>query len=263
MAMVIFAAVVIVGSILFQRGRIIQEARQKGKSIEQLVNRAKDLEDKNNFLDAKAVYVKLMNEYPASKQIVDWQKKVEDLNCRLLFSPGPSPYSIVYTVKQGDSLIKIANRFHTTVSLIKKINNIKGDIIIPGQKLKVVNVPFNLLIDKSQNTLMLKVKDEIIKTYVVATGKDNCTPTGTFRIINKLINPTWFKTGAVIPPDSPENILGSRWMGFDISGYGIHGTTDPRSLGKQVTQGCVRMSNKDVEELFIIVPEGTEVTIID
>jgi lipoprotein-anchoring transpeptidase ErfK/SrfK len=52
-------------------------------------------------------------------------------------------------------------------------------------------------------------------------------------------------------------------MGFDLPAYGIHGTTEPQSLGKQVTQGCVRMSNADVEQLFIIVPIGTEVTIVD
>jgi lipoprotein-anchoring transpeptidase ErfK/SrfK len=77
------------------------------------------------------------------------------------------------------------------------------------------------------------------------------------------VNPTWYKQGAVIPAGSPENILGTRWMGFDLPAYGIHGTTEPQSLGKQVTQGCVRMSNADVEQLFIIVPIGTEVTIVD
>ena len=52
-------------------------------------------------------------------------------------------------------------------------------------------------------------------------------------------------------------------MGFDLKGYGIHGTVDPGSLGQQVTQGCVRMSNSDVEELFSIVPTKTEVTIVN
>ena len=67
----------------------------------------------------------------------------------------------------------------------------------------------------------------------------------------------------VIPADSPDNILGSRWMGFDLPGYGIHGTTEPESIGKSCTQGCVRMLNSEVEELYDIVPVGTEVTILD
>ena len=79
----------------------------------------------------------------------------------------------------------------------------------------------------------------------------------------KIINPTWYKAGAVVPPGSSKNILGTRWLGLSLQGYGIHGTTDPDSIGKQATAGCVRMLNNDVEELYIIVPAGTEVTVVD
>jgi lipoprotein-anchoring transpeptidase ErfK/SrfK len=111
--------------------------------------------------------------------------------------------------------------------------------------------------------LFLKNGDEILKTYVVSTGKNNSTPAGNFKIVNKQPNPTWFKAGAIVPADSPENILGTRWLGLDIKGYGIHGTTQPQELGKQVTLGCVRLRNEEVEELYDIVPLGTEVTIVD
>ena len=52
-------------------------------------------------------------------------------------------------------------------------------------------------------------------------------------------------------------------MGIDKKGYGIHGTIDPNAIGQQITAGCVRMTNADVEELFSIVPTGTDVTIVD
>ncbi|MFA7271176.1 MAG: L,D-transpeptidase, partial [Candidatus Omnitrophota bacterium] len=110
---------------------------------------------------------------------------------------------------------------------------------------------------------LLKSDEEIMKTYIVSTGKNNSTPVGNFKITSKLINPTWFKAGAVIPAGSPKNILGTRWLGLDRPSYGIHGTTEPQSLGRQATQGCVRMTNQDVEELYIIVPIGTEVIIVD
>jgi lipoprotein-anchoring transpeptidase ErfK/SrfK len=160
-------------------------------------------------------------------------------------------------------LNKIAREHKTTTELIMKSNNINDALIIPGRKIKIWSVPFNILVDKSQNILLLKNNEEIIKTYSVATGENNCTPVGTFKIVNKLSNPTWFKAGAVVPPQSAENVLGTRWMGFDLAGYGIHGTTEPKELGKQVTQGCVRLSNADVEELYSIIPVGTEVTIIE
>ena len=66
-----------------------------------------------------------------------------------------------------------------------------------------------------------------------------------------------------MPPDSPENILGTRWLGFDKKGYGIHGSVDPSAIGQYVTAGCVRMTNADVEELYAILPVGAEVTIVD
>ena len=76
-----------------------------------------------------------------------------------------------------------------------KSNNISDARIIPGRKIKVWNVPFNILVDKSQNILLLKDNEEVIKSYIVSTGKNNCTPVGTFKIVNKLPNPTWFKAG--------------------------------------------------------------------
>ena len=86
---------------------------------------------------------------------------------------------------------------------------------------------------------------------------------GTFRIVNKIMDPVWYTEKAVVPAESPENVLGSRWMGFNLAGYGIHGTVSPEKIGQQATKGCVRMLNAEVEELYTIIPAGTEVTITD
>ncbi|MCF7916201.1 MAG: L,D-transpeptidase family protein [Candidatus Omnitrophica bacterium] len=191
------------------------------------------------------------------------QNKLEDINMKLLFSPRKDNCSKIYKVKRGDSLSRIAKKFDTTVGLIKKANGLTSNKIIPEQELKVNTCKFSLVVDKSQNILFLKRNGNIIKTYIVATGKQGRTPEGKFIIINKLVKPTWYKTGAVVLPDNPENILGSRWMGFDKAGYGIHGTTEPESLGNQVTLGCIRMRNEEVEELYTIIPTGTEVVIVE
>ncbi len=224
--------------------------------------------DKNlkegKILQARQLYQQIMEETDDLQTLEFLKKKIEDLNMKILMAPDIiDECSIVYEVKPKDTLIKIARQFGTTVALIKKINGLKSDIIKPGEKLKVSKCTFSIVIDKSQNRLFLKRNGEIFKTYVVSTGKNNSTPAGKFKIINKLKNPTWFKAGAVVPPGSPDNILGTRWMGLSVKGYGIHGNRDENEIGKQVTQGCIRMKNKDVEELFDIVPVGTEVVIID
>ena len=129
--------------------------------------------------------------------------------------------------------------------------------------LKINTAKFSVLVDKSQNILTLKSNEKVAKVYSASTGANNCTPTGTFTITSKLTNPVWYTAGAVVPAGSPDNILGSRWLGLSKQGYGIHGTTQPESIGKQVTQGCVRLPNEDVEELYIILPIGSEGTIVD
>jgi lipoprotein-anchoring transpeptidase ErfK/SrfK len=117
-------------------------------------------------------------------------------------------------------------------------------------------------VNKAKNVLVLWDRQNLLKTYVVSTGRKGSTPEGTFKIVEKIPNPTWYKPGGpVYPPNDPQNGLGSRWMGFDRKGYGIHGTIEPWLLGKSVSHGCVRMKNEDVEELFEIVPRGTPVRI--
>jgi len=238
---------------------------QKGSvtSESSLVVEARTLETKNKLQEAKNIYQRLINEFSNAEDVMNWQKKIEEINMRLLFSPVATSGSLFYEIKPGDTLVKIAKEFKTTADLIMRSNHMENDKLIVGRKIKVWTVPFTILVDKSQNTLLLKTNEEVLKTYIVSTGLNNSTPVGNFRITNKLLNPTWFKAGIVVPAGSPENILGTRWLGFDLPGYGIHGTTDPGSLGKQVTQGCVRMLNAEVEELYTIVPVGTEVTIVD
>ena len=262
---IIIAAIAIVSISIILIGRKFGGAAgfANRASVNGLLNQARALEAKGSLLDAKLLYEKLVNDYPESSDIMNWQKKAESINIKLLFSPVVTPKSMSYQIKPGDTLNKIAREYKTTAELIMKSNNISDSLIVPGRKIKVWTSPFSILVDKSQNILLLKSDEEIFKTYIVSTGKNNCTPVGTFKIMNKLPNPTWFKAGAVVPPDSQENVLGTRWMGFDLAGYGIHGTTQPQELGKQVTQGCVRLSNSDVEELYSIIPVGTETTIIE
>jgi lipoprotein-anchoring transpeptidase ErfK/SrfK len=270
----VIAGIIFVILVVFASFAIIRRPRSvsgqaKGKSLfsfssaSALFKEAREMEKKKNFYEAKSLYQRLVAEHSNSPKVMNWQKKLEALNIELLFSPTPTPKSAIYEIKPGDTLTKIAKKFKTTIELIQKANGIEGDMIMPGEKIKVWTASFTISIDKSQNILILKSDEEIIKTYVVATGTNNSTPVGKFKIVNKLVNPTWFKAGAVVAPDSPENILGSRWMGINMVGYGIRGTTDPKSVGKQVTQGCVRMVNSEVEELYAIVPVGTEVIIVD
>ena len=220
-------------------------------------------EKRQELLKARDFYQKAIENFPTSTDILKLQEALDNLNIKILFSPNVTPDSFVYEVQKGDTLARIAKKYNTTMELIRKANNLPGTSVNLGEKLKIQKSKFSILVNKEHNMLMLKSDGNIIKVYRVATGKNNSTPAGTFKIVNRIVNPPWYKNNKVIPAGSPENILGSRWMGISKKGYGIHGTTSPQAIGTQITAGCVRMKNQDVEELFAIVPEGTEVTITD
>ena len=107
------------------------------------------------------------------------------------------------------------------------------------------------------------VEDGRVKAvYTVAVGKDATpSPTGSFTIVERVENPTYYHDGKVIPP-GPDNPVGDRWMGLSRAGYGIHGTNAPRSIGKAASHGCIRMSRHDLESLFAQVRTGDTVEIV-
>ncbi len=215
------------------------------------------------YPEAKLLYQQVLEQSPASEMAPAAQQRLGEVNLRLILSPAMTPDALIYRVQPGDTLTQIAKKFGTTVELLQAANGLTGDRIRPEQRLKVVKASFSLIVDKSQNSLALKNGEEMLKVYRCSTGAGGNTPIGRFKIINRLVDPPWYTPEGVIPHDDPRNVLGSRWMGFDQPGYGIHGTIDPSSIGQAVTQGCVRLVNSDVEELFILLPEGTPVTIVD
>ena len=182
---------------------------------------------------------------------------------RTLMSLAVDAHSALYQVKSGDNLTTISKKHGLTAALLKRINHLDSHALKPGMKLKVPAYKFSAVVDKSQNTLILKGDEDVLKTYVVATGKENGTPVGVFKVTNRLVNPTWYKAGAVVPSGNADNELGTRWLGLTAKGYGIHGTIHPETLGHQVTAGCVRMKNEEVEELYDFLTPGSEVTIVD
>jgi lipoprotein-anchoring transpeptidase ErfK/SrfK len=94
---------------------------------------------------------------------------------------------------------------------------------------------------------------KVLRIFRVAVGAPvSPTPSGTFEIVNLVSEPTYFHSGAVIPP-SADNPVGSRWIGLNQKGYGIHGTNEPKSIGNAASHGCIRLRNHDVEQLFEMV----------
>lgn len=147
------------------------------------------------------------------------------------------------------------------------ILNQPGAIIELEEEPKVQSL--RLEIQLSRRRVVLYRGDAVVKSYPIAVGRPGWeTPKGTFMVKQMFKDPTWIhplKKGIVIPGGDPENPLGRYWIGFWSDGknwIGFHGTPNPRSVGTAASHGCIRMYNKDIEELFKQVSLGTVVTVI-
>ncbi len=110
--------------------------------------------------------------------------------------------------------------------------------------------PTVLVVDADVQTITLYIHGEPYKTWPCAVGKsDTPSPLGVFTINHKAVD---WGTG-----------FGTRWLGFycPYGRFGIHGTNKPASIGSHASHGCVRMLNRDVEELYPLVPYGARVII--
>ena len=113
-----------------------------------------------------------------------------------------------------------------------------------------------IVISIPDRKLALIVDGKVVKVYETAVGANHSpSPTGAFTVISRVTNPTWYHAGKVVPPGK-NNPVGTRWIGLSQKGYGIHGTNAPKSIGNNVSHGCIRMRNRDVEQLFELVKVG-------
>jgi nucleoid-associated protein YgaU len=206
------------------------------------------------------------------------RERLATLNERVVFSPEiipGDPYVTSYTIEAGDALVKLPRKLgvHTDWRFIQRINRISSpERIRAGQKLKVMTGPFHAVINKHDYRMDIYLGDEADPVYVrsfdVGLGEFNSTPEGRFRVRenSRLINPEWVnpRTRDRYLPDDPANPIGEYWIGLEpdearlasLEGYGIHGTIERESIGRQASMGCVRMLPEDVELVYELLLEG-------
>jgi lipoprotein-anchoring transpeptidase ErfK/SrfK len=151
-----------------------------------------------------------------------------------------------------------------------RLRHIRVAVKIVEPARTVVNFGAVVVIRRGANELRYYRGAQLLRKFGVATGQTVYpTPTGSFAIVDKQLNPWW------LPPDSewakgkkpippgPGNPLGTRWMGLSAPGVGIHGTPDDASIGYSASHGCIRMHIPDAEWLFHHVKLGTPVVITD
>jgi lipoprotein-anchoring transpeptidase ErfK/SrfK len=118
-----------------------------------------------------------------------------------------------------------------------------------------------VLVSVPDRKLAVIENGEVLRVFAVAVGADvSPSPSGQFLVINRVTNPTYYHAGQVIPAGKG-NPVGTRWVGLNRKGYGIHGTNVPSSVGHAASHGCIRLRNRDMEQLFEMLRTGDTVEI--
>ena len=153
-------------------------------------------------------------------------------------------------------MLKVENQIKrlaafTSVVLMATAEALAQENLAQPSRRIVVSIP--------DRKLALLEAGQVVKIFSTAVGAPQSpSPTGAYAIVQRVTDTTWYTKGKIVPPGK-NNPLGTRWLGLSVKGYGIHGTNRPGSIGHNASHGCIRMRNRDVEQLFSMVAVGDQV----
>ena len=246
-------------------------AEQPSAEAAALVAQAGEKEAAGEAVAARTLYGQALAAQPGAEQRAAIAGKLEELCGRTLLgkelSAGETAAEM-YKVKSGDRLAIVTRRYLIPFELVERVNGLASDNLQVGQKLKMIHGPFSVRVYKGAHRLELVLGDLVVKTFPVAIGSEDKTPTGLYPIIKKVMNPRFDPTASMHGLESKaggaaDNPIGTRWI--DIGNHlGIHGTSDPSSIGQSVSFGCIRLKNEDVELLYdFLVAGASKVEIVE
>ena len=212
-------------------------------------------------------YNGLSEENPRFKEIED---RIQKLSNYLYFTGSEVKNFQYHTIQSGDNIINIAKQYDINKELVELTNGMTSSSIIrEGNKLKIVKGVGSLKVNKKKHSLLLFLDGILIKRYRIGLGKENKTPEGVFKVnaSGKIIRPPWYNKATGVELEYSEggtkgNPLGTHWIPVsDGNGIGVHGTWAPDSIGKDESNGCVRMLNAEVKEVYAFMKDGSTVEI--
>jgi len=210
-----------------------------------------------------------------SESLNAWSEALARAQAGYRWNPAGGWSSVDVKVEGGDSLISVRKRalkdhpeLLVCAGQIERANAIRGETIHPGETLRIPTSRASVLVDLDAHWALYRLGSEVVCAWEVGVGKPGSeTPPGEYVVGEKTKEPPWFRPGhAPVPYGDPENPLGSRWIAWmkpegGATSLGFHGTKDPASIGEDQSQGCVRMRQAAIEELFEILPKGATVTV--
>jgi hypothetical protein len=200
------------------------------------------------------------------------KRKLSELADKWLFSRTVYPqdrFCSNYQVKPGDLLQSISSQNKVPWEILQAVNNIsRPELLRAGQMIKIIHGPFHAKVYRSTFTIDVQLQNTFVRSFRVGLGQEGKeTPTGLWSVKQggKLIKPPWSdpETGKLLHYGDPGYALGSRWIALDglggnakgRTGFGIHGTIEPETIGTKSSKGCIRLHNGDVTKVYNMLTE--------
>ncbi len=248
-----------------------------GQSVDADVMAGRQALERGQLLDARTRLSRAFDGRLSNEQRERIRNELTTISDKLIFSktvaPG-DPLAKLHEITSGESVYVLARRHKVTMDLLQQINELeRPEFIRAGQRLKVIEGPFDAVIRKSQHRMDIFLKGQFVRSYRVGLGAGAGTPLGKWEVTTKLTNPEWTdpRSGQYYAADDPKNPIGEYWIGLDCiagdcigdSGYGIHGTIEPESIGADMSMGCVRLLPEDIREVHqLLVRRHSTVDIV-
>lgn len=211
--------------------------------------------------EAMAAIAAFLNSYPESPMAPAARAALGRINAAQLLSPAPSPEKTMYSVVQGDSLVKIAAKFKTGAELIYRVNNLQTINLKIGQQLAVPKLDTSLVVDRAAKTVTVQNAGTFVREYPVTSLKlPPAASTGSVQ--TKVSDKLAMKGGARVAFGTKDYEGSDRWVLLGVAGVVLRGTPPPAADGSQPPPppGIV-LDPADAAEIFVLTTRGTPVTI--
>lgn len=233
------------------------------------------------IIEARNILNDILSMPMTEQQRVFVKNRLSELADKWLFSKTVYPQDSLcssYRVKRGEILETIGKQFKVPWEILSEINEVRPELLGAGKTIKVINGPFHARVYLSTFTMDLFLQNNtFVKSFRVGLGEaGNETPAGVWRVKRdgKLIEPPWPDpvTRKVLHRGEPGYALGSRWIGLEgvkgaakgRTGFGIHGTEEPETIGTESSRGCIRLHNGDVKFVYnLLVPVYSLVEVVE
>ncbi len=236
-------------------------------AVKQLLQHVAEREAADDALGERQALRKLLVRKDAEDLRGFVERKIGDLNTTLIFSDRPMPEKTKHKIQAGDLIVNLTKRYGATQEYLLKANGIeRPDQLRVGREIWALDHPvFELAVFRKSGSAVLTLNGRFFKRYAVGVGKPEDVPNGTYAVRNRTRR-TVYRGDGGRGRDEPSIC----WISLsatgdtpEASGLGLHGTWSEASLGRQVDAGRIRFANADIEEVYVLLPIGSQVYVTE